>query len=273
MTTVKRLCALLFGVCVLAAAVAVGGCGQKSDSTKKSPPKKDVEVVEEGGLSYDDSPDYPVVVFRTSQAIAPVYNPDAPNVIIFGDGTLVKKEGPYTFSASELDDGVEGVLAALEEEGYFELDEEYPTEEPLAGGKTEILTVSLADESYTVTVESGAAPPPAWSEIQQTVESSPSTEIGEYVPDEVVLYADAVTEAPGGSTERDWPGDPSDLAEASSAGDAQKEGVRLEGDSAHEAWEAVQVAFEEDNGNTLWKADGQLYSYVYAGPVFPGVEE
>lgn len=273
MTAVRRLCALLMVLLIGVAVVAASGCGTKEEASKKISQKEDANTGGESELAYDDSPENPVVIYRTSQAIAPVYNPDAPKVIIFGDGTLVKKEGPYTFSASELDDGVQGVLDALEKKGFYELDEEYPTEEPLAGGTTEYLTVNLADSSHTVTVESGATPPSSWSDIKDLVESPPSTEIGEYVPDEVVLYANPVTEQPGGSTERQWPGDPSELAGASSESDTQKADARLEGESANTAWEAVQEAFEEDGGDTVWNAGGKLYTYVYATPVFPGVEE
>lgn len=272
MTATRRLCALALALLLLVAVAAAAGCGNKEEPRKKTQPEEEKKTGGVSGLAYDSSPDNPVIIYRTSQAIAPVYNPDAPKVIIFGDGTYVRKEGPYTFSASELDDGVEGVLDALEEAGFYGLDEEYPTEEPLAGGTTEYLTVNLLDESYTVTVESGADPPPEWSEIVEIVQSAPATEIGEYIPDEVVLYANEADETPGGSTEREWPGDPSELAEASSAGGEDESGVTLEGEGAHLAWETIQVAFEADEGNTVWSAGGSLYTYVYATPVFPGVD-
>lgn len=246
----KKLIGTLAVVVVLAAfsLLVVSGCG-------------------DGGsvdLAFDSSPDNAVVLLETSQAIAPIYNPDAPVAITYGDGTHIQKKGPYEFMEGELSGGVESQLDKLDELGFFKLKESYEGE-PLAGGTTDTLTVNLSDKSYTVTVI-GSYGPPNWDEIKTAVTEPAVTGEKEYMPEGITLFAKQA-DGPEGQVE-EWPGNPEDLSEAAASSD----GVRLEGEEAATAWKAVSDSMAA-GGDMVFKAGDSYYTYVYASPMFPGVSQ
>lgn len=219
-------------------------------------------------LSFDESPTNPVITYYIYKAIAPIYNPTVPVTIVYGDGTVISKQGPYEFTQGKLGSGgVEGLLEQLESEGFFGLKSEYEGE-PLEGGATDELTVRLKEKTYDVTVQGGAGPA-TWNDIVKTVTDVQTADATEAVPPAVRLFATAAEGAPSAQTVMEWPGSSDDLEKASTSG---SEGYRLEGPEAEAAWKAVQGTSEE-GGEVFWKAGDKFYYYVYAVPLFAGVPE
>ncbi|MBN1288007.1 MAG: hypothetical protein JXA49_00025 [Actinobacteria bacterium] len=217
-------------------------------------------------LTYDKSGSKPVVVYRTYQAIAPIYNPDAPQIIVYGDGSVIEKKGPYEYTGGMLESGgVDALLRELESEGYFSLKQDYSSGEPVAGGVTETVTVNLSTKDYEVNVENGSDPS-GWENIVSAVTGLDVSGAEAYTPPGVVLFAGEEAD-PGNREILKWPGGAEDLADA-----AAGEGFKLEGDSAAAAWKAVGESFERED-EIVWEGGGKYYSYVYASPVFPGVSD
>lgn len=213
-------------------------------------------------LSYDDSGSQPVIVYGTTQAIAPIYNPDAPQVIIYGDGTVIQKKGPYEYSKGRLESGgVEKILEELDSEGFFGLKESYESDEPLAGGITETVTVNLTNEEYEVSATDNAGPD-GWDKMVSSITGLDVEGAEDYIPPGVVLYANEEAD-PSGKEILTWPGSAEDLANATA-----EKGYDLEGDSAATAWKAVSDTFERED-EIVWEGGGKYYSYVYCSPVFP----
>src|SRR5450756_1582422 len=75
-------------IILMAACVIAAGCGKAGPN-----------------LTYKKSPANPVIILRNLQALAPVYNPDAPVAIYYGDGTVVLKEGAYSYKSGKLPSG------------------------------------------------------------------------------------------------------------------------------------------------------------------------
>lgn len=238
---------------VLVATAALPGCGSKV------------------ALDFNTSSNVPVVTYYARKAIAPVYNPDAPVAIVYGDGTLVKKDDSYKFTTGTLEEEVSLMLTELQNDGFFNLNPEYKGE-PLAGGTTEQMIVALTAKTYYVTVESGAAPA-NWDEMVKLVTDARITGAREYIPPVVWLLANVATDVPAGANVQPWPGNPQDLEKASAMLDGtDKRGVTLEGEAATTAWLAIQQTFDTSGGSdAYWSADGNTYTYVYAVPLFPGV--
>lgn len=239
---------LLAAALIVPASLVVAGCGG-------------------GGvnLSYDESGSNAVIVYRASQAIAPIYNSSAPESIVYGDDTVIKKEDSYALIKGTVGSGgVEGILEDLKGEGFFKLKRSYSGDTPRAGGVTEVLTVKLTEKIYEVTVESGSEPT-GWDEIVATVTGMDVTGFDAYIPEEISLYAKAETD-PGGLKVMAWPGEQQDLKDAAASG-----GVKLEGEEAAVAWDAVWETYEKVD-DIVWQGGDSYYTYVYASPVFPGVE-
>jgi hypothetical protein len=219
-------------------------------------------------LSYSDSAVTPVVTYNRYQAIAPIYNSSAPVTIIYGDQTAIEKKDSYEFTTGELaGEGLDAILQSLYDDGFFELDETY-TGEPMAGGVTETLTVKLSGKTYKVSVQGGQGPS-NWEKIVSTVTDLDTSGSQEYIPNTILLFANAEPEAPGAPNVMEWPGISEDLAQASST---ESSGRKLEGKAANVAWKAIQGSMKSDTEVT-WKANGSFYTYVYAVPVFPGISE
>ncbi len=219
-------------------------------------------------LSHSNSAVTPVVTFNRYQAIAPIYNSSAPVTILYGDQTAIEKKDPYEFTTGKLaGEGLDGVLQSLYNEGYFKLDETY-TGEPMPGGVTETLTVKLSARTFKVSVQ-GEQGPPDWEKIVSTVTDLDTSGSQEYIPNTILLFANAESGAPSAPNVMEWPGISADLAQASSA---ESSGRKLEGEAANVAWKAIQESMRSDT-EVIWKANGAFYTYVYAVPVFPGIPE
>ena len=230
-------------------AISLGGCG----ATKQD-------------LSYNKSPSNPVIVYQSLQTIAPAYNPDVPVTVVYGDGSTLKKDGPYLLTTGGAEPGAAAMLASLEEEGFFGLDTEYRgTLTP--GGVTEVMTVNLTDGKHQVTVEGGSAPE-GWDEIVNTVKDVELTSPGEYVPQAVILFAQVGTAPAGSQNVFPWPGSSDDLVKSAAAG---SKGTVLQGDEAGTVWKAIQRGMK-DQGDVYWTADGTTYTGVYSSPILPGIK-
>jgi hypothetical protein len=250
---------------VLMALLLASGCGGKTQSGKTANGKA------ESGVSFPATADEPVVTYTSYKAIAPVYNPDVPVTVIYGDGTVIKKEDPYRFTTGTLSpQQMEELLKTLEEGGFFELESEYKNEVPLAGGTTDTVTVVTSDGTHEVSAEGGAGPP-GWDDMLTAITGVKASDESEYVPSSIALFAREATEVPQGAAVQPWPGDSSELAAAASA-DA---GTRLNGEEAGTAWKAVQSSFSQNSSGegAYWSAGDKTYTYVYASPILPGIEQ
>ncbi|MDD5747736.1 MAG: hypothetical protein PHP64_01570 [Actinomycetota bacterium] len=243
MTERKTLIAGLFAL-LIGASVILTGCGKSVT------------------LKYNRSSEIPVIALFRVQAIAPVYNPDAPVCVLYGDGTLVKKKGPYDFRSGKCTVGVSGILEKLSNYGFFDLKPVYE-EEPLPGGSTEQIMVYLENETRKVSVQAGRGPK-SWKNIINCIENARVSDWKEWIPKKIRLFA-REGEAQGVPV-LDWNGDASALQRA-----VASRGVTLEGENAEKAWRAIADAFRKNEASVTWKANGKKYCYVYANPVFPNL--
>ena len=240
----SRTRALAAVVVVLGVAAASGlGCGAAKPS-----------------LSFNASAGNPVVVYKTFQAIAPVYNPTVPQVVVYGDGTVIKKEDAYKLTTGMA--SVPDLLKDLSEDGFFGLKQDYQGK-PLPGGVTATMIVNLEDKSYKVTVAPNSAPS-NWHAVVGVVKGVKTTGSKEYVPEKVRLFANAEGEAQPGNVVP-WPGGAQELETAAAA----KNGVVLAGDAAGTAWKAIA----KEGVDVSWQAGGKVYTYVYALPLLPGIQD
>ena len=239
---------------LVVATLPASGCGGK-----KAP-----------SLSLPSSVETPVVNYSSYKAIAPVYNPDVPVVAIYSNGTMIKKEDPYKFTTGALSrDQVTSILESLQEKGFFGFKKEYEGSAAKPGGTTENLTVNLESGKYSVSVAGGMGPE-GWNDIIDTVINAKASGVKDYVPSSIILYSKEEPQVPQGATVTPWPGQASDLA-----GAAAQDGQKLTGDSAALAWKTVQGAFANGGagGDAYWTADGKTYTYVYARPELPGIDQ
>jgi hypothetical protein len=239
---------------LLAATLPATGCGGK-----KTP-----------SLSFPSSGETPVINYSSYQAIAPVYNPDVPVVVIYPDGTMIKKQGPYEFTTGTLTrDQITGILESLENAGFFGFKSDYGGGESKPGGATEKLVVNLDSGTYAVSVAGGAGPA-GWNDILNTITGAKASAEKDYVPSSIMLYSKEESQVPQGAVVTAWPGQASDLAEA-----AAQDGQKLTGESAASAWKTLQGVYSEGGtgSETYWTADGKTYTYVYARPELAGVEQ
>jgi hypothetical protein len=240
---------------VLMALLLASGCGGKT----------------ERGMTFPTTADKPVVTYSSYKAIAPVYNPDVPVAVIYGDGTVIKKEDPYQFTTGTLSpQQMEELLKTLEDQGFFELESEYKNKVPLAGGTTDTVTVVTSSGTHEVSAEGGAGPP-GWGDTLASITGVKASGEKEYVPSSITLFAREATEVPQGAAVEPWPGDPSELATAAS-GDA---GLKLNGEAASTAWKAIQSSFSQNSAgeDAYWSAGDKTYTYVYASPILPGIDQ
>ena len=239
---------------LLAATLPASGCGGK-----KAP-----------SLSFPSSGETPVINYSSYKAIAPVYNPDVPVVVIYPDGTMIKKQDPYDFTTGTLSrDQVTDILQSLQEDGFFGFKKEYGGGEAKPGGTTETLTVNVESGAYTVSVVGGSGPA-GWNDIVHTVINAKPSKVEAYVPGSIILNSKEEPQVPQGAKVTPWPGQASDLAEA-----AAQDGQKLTGDSAALAWKTVQGAFSNGGAGSdiYWTAGDKTYTYVYARPELPGIDQ
>jgi len=223
-------------------------------------------------VSFDAKIDKPIVLLTESQAVPPAFNPDAPETIIYGNGLIVQRKGPYSYVAGLSNPaGVESSLRKLQDQGYFGLKGTYKSGQPVAGGVTTTLTVNTTDRTYGVTVEAGAKPA-GWNAIVGTVRSAKTPDMKPYNPSKIRLYATEATSVPASAKVKDWTGLQDDLKNAAAAG---SKGYEVQMESAISIWVSLQAAFEQgDFQDIYWKTnDGKTYRAVYAFPIFPGTTQ
>jgi hypothetical protein len=246
----RRACFFL----LIAVLLIVGLCGCKGEVS----------------LDYETAADKPLVIMIRYQPVSPVYNPDSPEAILYGNGDVIHREGPYSYQFGVLSpDQVQGMLDTLDGLGFFSLESNYQASEPLMGGITETVIVNLASESKKVTAQSGAEPP-NWNQIIRAVEDIKPEESAGYAPSRVRLFA-ATTQPPDdASGVLEWQIDET-LMKAANAG---SRGLELEGEQASSAWKAIGEALEAGPGHeTVWRESDRYYGSVYASPIFPGLSE
>jgi hypothetical protein len=239
---------------LLASVLSASGCGGKNAPS----------------LSFPSSGETPVIVYSSYQAIAPVYNPDVPVVVIYPDGTMIKKQDPYQFTTGMLSrDEITGILQSMADAGFFGFKKEYSGGEAKPGGTTETMTVNLDSGTYKVSAVGGSAPS-GWNEIVETVTGAEPSAVKDYVPETIILYSKEAPQVPQGAVVTPWPGQASDLAGATA-----ENGQKMTGDSAASAWKTLQGAYASGGAGseTYWTAGGKTYTYVYGRPVLPGVEQ
>ena len=223
-------------------------------------------------IKYDTRIDKPVVLLTESKAVSPALNPGAPETIVYGNGLIVQKKDPYSYTAG-LSNGtnVESILKKLQDQGYFGLKGEYKSEQPVAGGATTTLDVNTTDKTYEVTVEAGAKPA-GWDAMVNTVRSAKTPNMQPYNPSKIRLYATEATSVPASAKVEDWPGLGDELKNAAAAG---SKGYEVQMESAISIWVGLRAAFKQGNFQEIyWKTnDGKTYSAVYAYPIFPGTTQ
>jgi hypothetical protein len=249
--------AKLISICaaVLAALALAAGCGGKTRAN----------------MSFPTGAGTPVVTYWSYKAISPVYNPDVPVTVVYGDGTLIKKEDAYKLTRGTLTrQQMSGLLKTLQDKGFFDMKSEYNTEKPLPGGTTDTVSVTTTTETHQVSVEGGAGPA-GWNGIISAVTGLQGAGTTEYVPESITLFAREAAQVPQGAAVNPWPGSPSDLAGAA----AQDAGLGLNGAAAGTAWSAVQSSFSQNSSgeDAYWSAGGKTYTFVYASPLLPGIKQ
>lgn len=255
---VKRRFAFMMLVGITVGAVIIAYLGGCDGSTVK--------------IGYDKAASKLVVVLIEYKAIAPAYNTAAPQSIIYGNGLIVQRENPYSYVAGMAPGTqVESLLQKLQDLDYFSLKSDYKSDKTVAGGTTTTLTVYTTDKTYEVTVEAGAKPA-GWDAMIKTVKDAKAGDMTEYNPSKIRLYAEAVSSVPGSAKVEDWPALRDELKNAAAAG---SKGFLVEMEEAIADWKAIQGSYEQGNLlDVYWKNnDGQVYTSVYAFPIFPGLPE
>jgi hypothetical protein len=237
-------------IVLVAALVIAAGCGTAGPS-----------------LTYDKSPKNPVIVFRNLQALAPLYNPNAPVAIYYGDGTVVLKKDSYSYQSGKLPEGgLDDTLKTISDNGFFQMKSKYAGT-PKPGGKTSVLKVNLTEKSYEVTVESGAGPK-GWDAIVTAVTKPKLSKTSTYYPPSVHLHATPFGAVEEGVTVKNWPADAGDLGAVGKA----PHGSKISGDEAENAWKAIGGTVKSTT-EVFWRYKSNLYGNVYAAPIFTGVPE
>lgn len=250
----------ILGIAGIAAAVAFGtllsGCGQARPD-----------------LSYDHSAQAPVIIYAETSVISPLYNPDVPVVVVYGDGRVISKGGPYQLTTASLQGSVDDLLGTLANEGFFGLKDVYEGE-PLAGGTTSVLKVNLQSGECEATVRDQRSQPARWQDMVNTVKNATTVGAAEYIPARITLFAGIATDIPVSVTSLPWPGGAQDLVNAANNPGT---GTVVEGGGAAAAWAAIrqgeQIMETRHEADVYWQAGGTIYTFVYAHPELPGMVE
>jgi hypothetical protein len=237
-------------IVLMAASVIAAGCGTSGPS-----------------LTYNKSASNPVIVLRYLQALAPLYNPNAPAAIYYGDGTVILKKDAYVYESGKLSEGGLGeTLKTLSAQGFFQMKSKY-TGGAMPGAKTSVLKVNLTGKSYEVTVEGGASPK-GWDAIMTAVTKPKLPKTSTYYPPSVHLHATPFGGVASGVTVKNWPANAGDLSAVGKA----PHGLKVSGNEAENAWKAIGGAVK-GTAEVFWKYKGNFYGNVYAAPIFTGVPE
>ncbi|GEM_PF-1767261 len=220
-------------------------------------------------LSYDPSPQKRVIVYQLSGAYAPSPNEFEPTIIIYGDGTVLRKNGAYSFSTGKLQKGgVESVLRTLAGKGFFRLKKTANEGPTGSGGRSFVLTVTLRKGSHQVWAEDSGGlrkGPEKWAEIVQAVTQPPLSSWNEYVPRAVSLVAHTGTPGVPSDNVQPWPCDSNDLVKATAV---HPQGLKLGGAKAAKVWEAFQKASRK-SPYVVWKVGNRDYVDSVATPQLP----
>ncbi len=228
-----------------------------------------VSCSQSAAVTYENSAAKPVIVFTSNKAISHVYNPDSPVVLLYGDGTLIKKLDSYSFQSGAISDGVQPLLDFISSNGFFSMEPVY-TEGSQPGGSIEVLEVHVVRDgkpfNQAVSAPAGHGPK-GWSKIVSAVTGAPITSPEAYVPQKVLLFATERASQPEGSILKEWPQGAGDLSQATTY-----PGVELSGPQAAAAWAVIGPTYENTTQDFIWSYGGKLYSSVGAAPEFTGVE-
>lgn len=220
-------------------------------------------------LSYNPSPQKRVIEYRLTGAYAPSPNEFEPTTIIYGDGTVIRKNGAYSLSRGKLrKGGLESVLRTIAGKGFFRLKKTPAESISGTGGRSFVLTVNLRKGSHQVWADDSGGlrkNPEHWEEIVQAVTQPSLSSWNEYVPGTVILVAHTGTASVPSDNVQTWPCSSEDLAKAAAA---YPKGLKLEGSKAAAVWKAFQKA----SGKTpyvVWNVGNKKYVDSAAAPQLP----
>jgi len=220
-------------------------------------------------LSFDPSPQKRIVVYQLTGAYASSPNEFQPTIIIYGDGTVIRKNGAYSLSAGKLGKGgVESIIRKLSEKGFFRLKKTGREGPDGTGGRSFVLTVNLRKGSHQVWAEDSGGlrkSPENWAEIVKAVTQPSLSGWKDYVPGAVLLVAHTGTAGVPSDNNQTWPCDPADLIKSAAA---YPNGLKLEGPKAAGVWEAFQKACRK-TPYVIWKSRSNSYVDSVAAPQLP----
>ncbi len=210
-------------------------------------------------LSFDPFWYNRVIVYQLTGAYAPLPNEFHPTIIIYGDGTVIRKNGAYSFSAGKLSKGgVESIIRTLSEKGFFRLKKTSKEGPDGTGGRRFVLTVNLRKGSHQVWAEDSGGlrkSPENWAEIVKAVTQPSLPAWNEYMPSRLILVAHKGTAGVQSDNVQPWPFDSGDLIKASKA---YPNGLIYEGSEAASVWKAFQKACRK-TPYVVWKSGNSKF--------------
>jgi hypothetical protein len=236
-------CAVTMTAVVIAAA-GCGGTGTKVDFTK--------------------SGRNPVIIYERTPAFPPTYNAQGPDLIIYGNGATFRITGPAEIKRGSFTDAeLRGLLTAIVNQGFFNLHAKGAN--PPTGGDTDHLTVTLKDESKSVSAGAATATSPFKDIVQQLRDLKIPNE-REYIPDNLVLYSSVFQGTPpSGAKVLTWNLDPKFLQNSS---EAKTSGIGVSGTDAQAVWKALRDSSGSPD-EVFWVVGNKVYARVVAIPQFP----
>jgi hypothetical protein len=235
-------------VAILVSCSVSGGCGNSVE------------------IEYSQSPTQPVIVLASSQALPPEYAPHGADLMIYGDGTVIKKTGLYHYESGRIgEQELAALLTSIVDKGFFGLPAEGSAGQP--GGVTQHVTVALKGRSKRVSAPGTQGG--AFGRIVDGIKAVNVPDAREYVPESLVLYANALegSSVAAGAKVVDWTLDPGLLTGATAQSAA---GKSVSGSQAEAVWKELASAYSSDTSTEiLFRADGKLFGSVYVVPQFP----
>ncbi|MGV8122156.1 MAG: hypothetical protein AB2L14_20540 [Candidatus Xenobiia bacterium LiM19] len=220
-------------------------------------------------LSYNPSPQKRVIEYRLTGAYAPSPNEFEPTIIIYGDGTVIRKNGAYSLSRGKLrKGGLESILRTIASKGFFSLKKTPAAGPSGTGGRSFVLTVNLRKGSHQFWADNSGGlrkNPEHWDEIVQAVTQPSLSNWNEYVPGTLVLVAHTGTAGTPSDNVQTWPCSSEDLAKAAAA---YPKGLKLEGSKAAAVWKAFQKVSGK-SPYVVWNAGNKKYVDSAAAPQLP----
>ncbi|MBN1289774.1 MAG: hypothetical protein JXA49_09090 [Actinobacteria bacterium] len=175
-------------------------------------------------ITYDKSPENPVVEYRTGGGLAPLTEDQIADFMLFGDGRVVKdSEESRTglMVEGKLDEeGVKELLEEIEEAGFFNLEDEYFNKDVMDAPGSR-MSVNLNGRKKAVYVY--AMDVKGFDEAVGAVMGFPVEDEKEYIPVSGFLYINSVD--PGEIEDGGYPGPagslpaPEEMARAAETGE------------------------------------------------------